>query len=186
MCSASNKSIIYQSFNYLHLVGLDAKQMIVIDIATQQLYFLNKQTVQLCYKISSAKLGLGNCQDSYQTPLGLHKIADKIGEGLPKGAIFKARQYHQKQAKIYTDDTLLAEDSILTRILWLKGLEPNINQGEGVDSYRRYIYIHGTAEEGYIGSPVSHGCIRMKNDDIMTLFNQVPVGTYVLIQASIK
>ena len=98
------------------------------------------------------------------------------------GTIFKARINTKKIAHIYTDKTDNEEDLVTTRILWLKGMEIGLNTGEGIDSYKRYIYIHGTNEEGLIGSPASHGCIRMNNKDVSELFNLVTTKTLVYIQ----
>lgn len=117
------------------------------------------------------------------TPRGLHEIVAKFGEGAPRGAVFVSRQL---TGEIYTLDLARARpdrDWILSRVLWLGGLEPGRNQGGGVDSQNRYIYIHGTAEEDRIGQPASHGCIRMRNDDVIELFDLVADGTRVEITA---
>ena len=95
--------------------------------------------------------------------------------------IFRSRANTGKVAKILTEPIDVEEDLVLTRILWLEGLEPGVNRGPGIDSKSRYIYIHGTNEEGLIGTPASHGCLRMKNDDVIDLFDRVPVGTEVWI-----
>lgn len=133
------------------------------------------------YPISSAKNGLGEQAGSYCTPRGRHRIAEKVGAGLPLHSVFKARV---PTGEIWSP-SLAAEkpdcDWILTRILWLEGLEAGKNKGGTVDSHDRYIYIHGTNEEHLIGSPVSHGCIRMKNADMLDLFNLVKAGTEVQI-----
>ena len=115
------------------------------------------------------------------TPTGMHRIAEKIGADAPLGMIFKGRQPTGEIANIVTDDLAGELDLITTRILWLEGLEPGINQGEGFDSHARYIYIHGTPEEGRLGHTVSRGCIRMANRDILELFDLVEPGTLVYI-----
>jgi len=92
-----------------------------------------------------------------------------------------ARNFEGEIATIFTDSTTSKTDDITSRILWLSGLEQGINKGGNVDSYQRYIYIHGTSEEGKLGIPASHGCIRMKNKDVIKLFNKVNEGTKVLI-----
>lgn len=133
------------------------------------------------YRISTAKNGLGEQSGSYCTPRGRHRIAEKIGAGQPMYAVFKARV---PTGEIWSRE-LAAEkpgcDWILTRILWLEGLEEGRNKGGTVDSHDRYIYIHGTDEEHLIGMPASHGCIRMKNPDVMELFELVGAGTQILI-----
>ena len=133
------------------------------------------------YPISTAKNGLGEQCGSYCTPRGRHRIAEKIGAGQPLFAVFKARV---PTGEIWSRD-LAAEnpgrDWILTRILWLDGEEAGRNKGNEVDTHDRYIYIHGTDEEHLIGSPVSHGCIRMKNADVAELFDLVDTGTEVKI-----
>lgn len=133
------------------------------------------------YRISTAKNGLGEQFGSYCTPRGRHRIAEKIGAGQPMYAVFKARV---PTGEIWSRE-LAAEkpgcDWILTRILWLEGMEEGRNKGGTVDSHNRYIYIHGTDEEHLIGTPASHGCIRMKNPDVMELFELVEAGTEVAI-----
>ena len=162
---------------------------IIVDIFTQKLFLY--QSCKLLanrlvennsigsYPISTSKYGIGNQAHSNKTPLGLHRIEEKIGANAPLGTIFKARQNTGKIAEINQAD---AGDLVTTRIMWLKGLEPNKNQGAGIDSYQRYIYIHGTVEENKIGQPASHGCIRMNNRDVIKLFDQVKQGTLVDIR----
>ncbi len=156
--------------------------LIYISVKHQRLYLVNRQQVLKEYVISTAKNGTGNQQGSMKTPLGLHTIKHKIGAGATKNTIFISRKNTGKLAKIYTrPDENAPADYVTTRIMWLKGLEPGKNKGRGIDSYRRYIYIHGTAEEGKLGSPASHGCIRMSNNDVLELFDLVKEGTPVLI-----
>ena len=132
--------------------------------------------------ISTAANGTGSEKGSDKTPLGLHKISEKIGDGAPLGAIFKARQNTGKQVEILTAPGADSKDDYVTsRIMWLEGLEPGVNKGGDVDSKERYIYIHGTGEEGKLGTPASHGCIRMKNADVINLFNRVDENTLVYI-----
>jgi hypothetical protein len=128
------------------------------------------------YDISASKYGYGYERGSNQTPWGVHRIAGKYGEGQPSGMSFYDRRPTGKIAEIYTDSTDVDEDPVTSRIFWLQGLQ-DINR----TSYWRFIYIHGTHEEGLIGTPQSKGCIRMKNDDVIALFDQVPTGTYVNI-----
>ena len=157
-----------------------------VSLATQQLYLYrtsDEGDMLLCqFPVSTARNGAGELEGSFCTPRGGHRIAQKIGEGAPLFAVFKARE---ATGEIWTPQLDAAEpgrDWILSRILWLDGLEPGKNQGAEVDSHARYIYIHGTNEEDKIGTPVSHGCIRMRNADVATLFDQVSVDTRVNIR----
>lgn len=152
---------------------------IVVSVHAQRLYLFVKGKLSAAYPISSSAYGVGNEAGSNRTPLGLHKIAEKFGDHEPIGMIFKSRRPTGDLAKILTQPVKGEGDDVTTRILWLQGLEPGVNAGPGIDSHARYIYIHGTPEEGLIGQPESHGCIRMKNQQVITLFNQVPVGTLV-------
>ncbi len=158
------------------------KLSIKVDISEQQLYLFcyyeNGNRQVKIYPISTSKYGIGNQAGSNKTPLGLHRIENKIGDGAPLGMIFKARQSMRRIAKINQE----VGDVITTRIMWLKGLEPGKNSGDGIDSYRRYIYIHGTADENKIGQPASHGCVRMYNRDVIDLFDRVTEGTLVYIK----
>ena len=119
--------------------------------------------------------------NSFQTPLGEHIVAEKIGEDLPLGAVLKGRKWTNEVIVPIKDVIDIPEDVITSRILWLDGVEQGINKGGDVDSKERFIYIHGTAEEGLIGKPASLGCIRMKNKDVIKLFNRVKENTKVLI-----
>jgi len=133
------------------------------------------------YPISTARNGLGEQCGSYCTPRGRHRIAERIGAGQPLFAVFKARV---PTGEIWSRDLEANEpdrDWILTRILWLDGLEEGRNKGGQQDTHDRYIYIHGSNEEHLIGQPVSHGCIRMKNADVAELFDLVEEGTEVVI-----
>lgn len=160
--------------------------LIIISISEQKLYLFKDNKLVISYKISSAKAGTGNLSGSFKTPLGIHKIAEMIGEGAKPASIFKARINTQKIAKILTNNNRSNDDNITSRILRLRGLEKNINKGKNIDSYERFIYIHGTDEEGLLGTPVSHGCIRMSNQAVIDLFEQVETGTLVtIIEASL-
>lgn len=125
------------------------------------------------YAISTSKFGLGFEPGSHKTPTGNLRIAEKVGDGAPAGAIFKARV---QTGEFGTEED--PEDRVQTRILWMEGLDP-----ENANSKDRYIYIHGTNAESQLGSPASHGCVRMSNDDVIDLFAQVEVGTPVFIEA---
>ena len=152
-----------------------------VEVASQSLRLLRQDKVLQEYPVSTATLGVGCEQDSYKTPYGAHSIAACIGGGQRIAEIFVGRRAIGKTATIEQQAVATGEDLILSRILWLKGLQGNINQGAGVDSYERYIYIHGTQEEGLLGQPASHGCVRMANQDVIDLFEPVMVGTFVYI-----
>ena len=150
---------------------------IIIDSTTQQLHLIHNRSLEKSFTISTSRYGTGNREGSNQTPLGLHRIIQKIGAGAPPGRIFRDRidtgaDWHPG----LTEDNL-----ILSRILRLEGLEDGINRGPGIDSFDRYIYIHGTNREQHIGTPLSHGCVCMKNNDIIELFDTITEGTLVII-----
>ena len=150
---------------------------IVINISQQKLYLVfNSKTIKK-YKISTSKFGIGNKNGSNKTPTGLHSISSKIGQNASYGSIFKQRRNTKKIAAI----NKTTYDLITSRILRLRGLQKGINKGKGINSFKRCIYIHGTSEERSIGKPTSHGCIRMKNRDIIDLFKKVRKGTLVRI-----
>ena len=155
--------------------------LLYVDIKSQSLFLLKKGQVFKKYIISSSKYGTGNKEGSLQTPLGIHFIKHKIGDDLPFGAILKGRAWSGDIADIITKPFDTEYDHVTSRILWLQGYEDGINKGPGIDSFNRFIYIHGTAEEGLIGRPSSDGCIRMYNDDVIELFNIVLKNTQVLI-----
>jgi hypothetical protein len=158
---------------------------IEVDARLQQLYlwepYADGDILIRQYPVSTAANGLGEREGSLCTPRGRHRIAEKIGAGAPLGAAFRARVPTGEVWMPHLDAENPGRDWILTRILWLEGLEPGKNQGGHVDSHARYIYIHGTSEEQRIGTPASHGCIRMRNADVADLFERVKVGTEVRI-----
>jgi L,D-transpeptidase YbiS len=161
------------------------KYFIDIDSRLQRLYlwepYSEGDLLIREFPVSTAKNGLGERNGSYCTPRGRHRIAEKIGDSQPLYAVFKSRvptgEVWSRELAAKRSDC----DWILTRILWLEGMEPGKNKGGTVDSRSRYIYIHGTDEEHLVGKPVSHGCIRMKNADVVDLFNLVEEGTEVRI-----
>ncbi|MBN2104439.1 L,D-transpeptidase [bacterium] len=166
---------------YPPVSGIPEDKWIQVTVSKQTLSLMYGDSLIKEYGVSTSKFGVGNLKDSYQTPLGWHRIHNKIGQGEPVGTIFKSRKPTGRKAIIRTDSVDLPEDLITTRILRLEGCEPGLNQGDDKDSYNRFIYIHGTHEEGLIGQPASHGCIRMKNMDILELFDQVKRRTLVQI-----
>jgi lipoprotein-anchoring transpeptidase ErfK/SrfK len=175
--SAQNK-IIDKARNY---ITLDFDEILFISIKNQKLYHIKNEKIISKFSISSSKYGTGSKNGSNKTPLGLHKIKEKHGEGVPINGKMLGRVFYSQIATIHNDKTKSKTDDITSRILWLEGIEQGKNKGVGMDSYIRYIYIHGTSEEGRLGTPASHGCIRMKNKDVIDLYNKVEVGTLVLI-----
>ena len=159
------------------------KEQLIISIQQQKLYLYQKGLCTQQYPVSTSKYGQGQQSGSYQTPIGVHCISEKIGAGAPINSIFKARQLTGQCAVINTSkvDSENQPDVITSRIMWLKGIEPGLNAGGVVDSKQRYIYIHGTADEAQIGTPASIGCIRMLNKDVINLFEQANEGTLVNI-----
>lgn len=153
-----------------------------IVVADQALELLDDQDVLVRrYSISTAFNGVGEETGSYCTPRGSHVVRAKIGAGQPVNAVFVRRR---PSGEVYTAELGLeypGRDWILTRILWLSGCEPGRNRLGSVDSMRRYIYIHGTPEEVALGRPGSKGCVRMRNEDLVELFDLVAAGTPVEI-----
>ena len=127
------------------------------------------------FRCSTSRFGIGQTEGSNRTPLGLHRIVEKIGGGWPAGTVFKGRQ------PIGYTWQGMPDAKITTRILWLEGLEPGFNRGGNVDSHARYIYIHGTADQMSIGRPASCGCIHLADADLIPLFDILPGGTLVWI-----
>lgn len=155
---------------------------ISISLAEQRLQLLDDRgRVIRAYPVSTASKGAGEERGSYCTPRGTHIVRAKIGEGLEANTVFVARR---PTGELYTPqlgEQYPGRDWILTRILWLSGCEPQRNRLGRVDTMRRYIYIHGTPDSTRIGVPGSHGCIRMRNADIIDLFERVPVYSTVEI-----
>lgn len=153
-----------------------------IHIPLQQLELLDDtKRVICCYPVSTAAKGVGESKGSFCTPRGKHIIRAKIGAGQPENAVFVGRRW---TGEIYTPELgaqFPQRDWILTRILWLSGCELGMNRLGGCDTMSRYIYIHGTPDETRLGIPESHGCIRMRNADLIQLFDAVSVKTAVEI-----
>lgn len=143
---------------------------IVINLTQQKLYLYNGTKLVKSYPISSAKNGIGNKINSGKTPLGKHRIAGLFGKNQPKGMIFKYCKPIGKIAKINLKPVKKTTDLLTTRVIQLEGTETGKNLGGNVDSFKRGIMIHGTPDEFAIGTPASHGCIRLKNDDVIDLF----------------
>ncbi|MBI2278059.1 MAG: L,D-transpeptidase [Dechloromonas sp.] len=155
---------------------------LLISVARQMLTVVDDQGgIQREYPVSTAKAGVGEVSGSYQTPRGRHVIRAKIGAGQPENTVFVRRR---PTGELWTPELAEAfpgRDWILTRILWLSGCEPGRNRQGCVDTMRRYVYIHGSPPSAAMGVPGSHGCIRMRNVDIVELFDQVPCFSEVEI-----
>jgi L,D-transpeptidase YbiS len=145
---------------------------IQISVRAQQLILKCGRKRLASYPVSTSRFGLGSKEGSFKTPTGRFRITEKIGEGMPVGTVFKSRRPVKATRK-----ALREEDLVMTRILWLDGLERR-----NANTHDRYIYIHGTNHEEKIGRPDSHGCIRMKNGDLVELFERVAEGTPVEIR----
>ena len=158
----------------------DERPFIVIESRQQQLHWIDiDASNNRSYPVSTAANGMGNRVDSLQTPFGFHRIRQKIGGGQPCGMVFESRQ---PTGQIARDLDNRDKDEITSRILWLDGLERGLNLDGDCDTFSRYIYIHGTSDEKRIGEAVSAGCIRMKNDDVIELFDDVLVNDLVVIR----
>lgn len=153
-----------------------------ISLARQRLSLLDDAGTKLReWPVSTALRGAGEQRGSYCTPRGRHLIRAKIGAGQPENTVFVGRRPSGEIFSPELDATFPQRDWILTRILWLSGCEPGFNRLGDVDTMRRYIYIHGTPDRAVMGEAASHGCIRMRNADILDLFERVPVYTAVEI-----
>jgi len=158
------------------------ERVVLVDATAERMLLIERGRPVAEWVISTALKGVGSAKGSDQTPLGVHRIAQKFGAGAPLGTIFKSRQDSGQIAKILTGSNENSTgDNVTTRVLWLDGLEPGLNKGGNVDSRERFIYIHGTDEEGKLGRPASHGCIRMRNADVAKLFDSVDENTLVVI-----
>ncbi len=146
---------------------------VVVSVKDQKMAIYNRAgNVTKTYPVSTSKFGNNDKTGAYGTPLGTHEIVAKIGKGAPPGAVFKSRQW---TGEVIKPDSP-GRDPIVSRILWLRGLE-----SQNKNAYARCIYIHGTAEEKNIGRPVSYGCVRMKSRDVIDLFERLPIGSRVTI-----
>ncbi len=152
-------------------------RFLLVDIHRQRISLVEDGHVTHGYPVSTAARGAGNRDGSLQTPLGVHRVAERIGEGAPHGTIFEGRA---DTGRRWLGETL-DRDLILSRILRLEGLEDGVNRGPDIDSLERCIYIHGTNHESRIGTACSHGCVRMRNADVVRLFDQVREGDIVVI-----
>lgn len=149
-----------------------------VSIAEQRLRVIHGLRIESEFPCSTAANGPGQRDGSNCTPLGWHRIAERIGDGLPVGAVLKDRRF---TGEVWRPADGESREMILTRILWLRGCAPGFNAGSGIDSYERYIYIHGTPAESRLGTPASYGCVRLANRDVIRVFDRAAVGTPVLI-----
>jgi len=162
---------------------LEIKQtptMLLISIATQTLVLASGEAELCRYSISTSHKPPSCRERSFGTPTGLHRIAKKIGGGAALGAVFRGRE-EIGQRYWELPEREQAANLITSRILWLEGMEPGLNKGEAVDSYDRYIYIHGTNHEGKIGEPASGGCIQLANAEMIALYERCNTGDLVYI-----
>jgi hypothetical protein len=163
-----------------------ADRLLAVHIATQTMQLFHKGRLVRSYVVSTSKRPPSNVKDSLGTPRGLHAIAEKIGADQPPGMVFKGRVPTGRHFNDLPDaDT--HPNLITSRILWLRGLEPGVNQsvnatGESVDTHARYVYIHGTNHEDLLGTPQSAGCVLMANLDIIALYEEVRTGDLVWIE----
>lgn len=152
-----------------------------ISIADQCLYGFTDGQLVVRLPVSTALNGAGEQSGSNCTPRGRHQVRAKIGEGLPAGAVLRGRRWTGEVWSEELDAQFPGRDWILTRILWLSGCEPGFNRLGKVDTFRRYIYLHGTPHNQPMGVPLSHGCVRLRNADLLDLFPRVPPYCAVMI-----
>ena len=176
--SFSQENIIQKANNY---ISTDYSELLFVSIENQKMYHIKEGAIVKKYIISSSEYGTGSEAGSNKTPLGLHKVKEKYGDETPINGRMIGRVFYGQIATLYNDKPKSKTDDVTSRIFWLEGLEKGKNKGEGIDSYKRYIYIHGTSEEGRLGRPASHGCIRMKNNEVIDLYKTIAIGTLVLI-----
>ncbi|MBF0156738.1 MAG: L,D-transpeptidase [Magnetococcales bacterium] len=171
--------VLKQALGRLRAGGWDDHDPALVLLGTRQrLYRLTARELLGEWIVSTGLRGFGNRADSGCTPTGVHRISDRIGHGAALGTVFKGRQ---PTGEIVAAGAGEGRDLITTRILWLDGLEPGINRGPGIDTRSRYIYIHGTPHTSLLGQAVSAGCVRMADAAVADLFDQVRVGTKMVI-----
>lgn len=157
------------------------ERWISIDLAAQTLTLLDGERPVRTWAVSTALNGGGECMDSGCTPRGEHRVRILIGEGCPENTVFVGRRATGECYSPQLAEQAPDRDWILSRIIWLTGAEPGRNRGGDCDTLRRFIYIHGCPDNEPMGEPVSHGCIRMRNADVIELFSMIGQGTRVLI-----
>ena len=154
--------------------------MLVVRLGAQSLQLYRSGVLALAYAVSTSSRPPSNVRNSLGTPRGLHEIAERIGMGQPPGMVFKARVPTGRHFSEFSEEENRT-NLVTTRILWLRGLEPGVNEGGEVDTHSRYIYLHGTNHEDKIGQPCSAGCVLLRNLDIIALHDTVRVGDMVWI-----
>lgn len=162
----------------------EAEVSIEVDLDAQRLVLHRAGRATLDWPVSTGAKGAGERFGSGQTPRGRHIVRAKIGAGLPAGTVFVGRRPTGELWSPALAACAPGRDWILSRILWLSGAEPGRNRLREVDTMRRFIYIHGAPDDAPMGRPESHGCIRMRNEDVIALFDHVPTGCEVLIHES--
>lgn len=150
------------------------------SLSEQKYYLFAGEVLEKVYTISSSRRPPSCVENSLGTPLGLHQIAEKIGEGAESGTVFRGRVSLGMCFWQMPEDEQ-QKNLITTRILWLDGLEQGVNRGQGVDTHARYVYLHGTNHEERLGTPDSHGCLLFSNADVVDLFNRTHSGSLLLI-----
>ncbi|MDP6892608.1 MAG: L,D-transpeptidase [Verrucomicrobiota bacterium] len=155
------------------LIASVADQRLTVLLQKREWSFSEEQQII----ISTSRFGVGQQSGSEKTPLGLHRIAEKFGDGLPAGMVFEGR----KVIGTVEDDP---DAAIAHRILWLEGLESGVNRGGEVDTHARYVYIHGVGNESTLGKPASRGCLHMRASDLIPFYNQISSGTLIWITES--
>jgi hypothetical protein len=158
-----------------------ADRILLVSIGSSLLQLRRNGSVVTSYVVSTSRMPPSNVANSLGTPRGLHEIAERIGGDQPAGMVFKSRIPTGRHYSEVEEGGPGPMNLITSRILWLRGLEAGINQGDGVDTHSRYIYIHGTQREERIGEPISAGCVLMRNRDIIELYDQVRAGDLVWI-----
>jgi len=161
----------------LAVLGGEPDRWLLVHVASQTLSLVRDGRVERTFGVSTAAAGLSGAEGSFGTPPGVHRIDRKIGAGQPVGTWFRSREPVGR----WPDDDPSGDDLILSRILTLDGCEEGLNRGPGCDSRERFIYIHGTNHEEGIGRPVSHGCVRLSNADVIHLFDLVEEGDPVVV-----
>ncbi|MBR1835926.1 MAG: L,D-transpeptidase [Kiritimatiellae bacterium] len=158
--------------------------LVVVDVPSQSASLVSAAGPLVAWPVSTALAGTGNASGSNKTPLGWHRVESRFGAGAAPGTMFVSRRANGR--RIPPEGWRApspAEDAVLTRVMWLEGLEPGVNKGPGIDSHERCIYMHGTNQEQLLGTPASHGCIRFSNAAIKTLFGlSAGVETWVFVK----
>jgi UDP-N-acetylmuramate--alanine ligase len=178
-----DKALLQQAKTRIHdVMGESASRWLLIDVQGQRLLLIENDIISRRYGVSTAAVGVNAREGSFGTPPGVHRLARKIGTGRMPGTRFESREPQTEVWQPPIDGSAGSDrDLILSRIITLRGCEEGVNRGPGCDSEDRFIYIHGTNHEAEIGKPVSHGCIRMSNTDVINLFEQVQEGDPLVV-----